>query len=120
MNIFFNKLVNVVKNYKMTCVVVGIILIGVFLTVSNVFGELTPIKSIEIFSEELDFSKKEAGAWKIEKSARWSAKGTAEITFDLDTVLKTEKKNTDILFVLDVSGSMLGDKLNRLRQILYS
>jgi len=103
------------RDYKIACVVIGIVIIGVFLTVSNVFGELTPIKSIEIFSKELDYSKKEPGAWKISKNAKLVSKGVAEITFDLDTVLKTENKNTDILLVLDISGSMYGDKLNRVR-----
>jgi len=111
----FNKLVFIMKQYKVACTVIGIVIIGVFLTVSNVFGELTPIKSIEIFSEQADFSKKEPGSWKITKSAKWVSKGTAEITFDVDTVLKTENKNADVLFVLDISGSMSLDKLNRVK-----
>ncbi len=88
----FNKLGCIMKNYKVACAVIVFVLIGVFLTVSNVFGELTPIKSIEIFSRDADLSKKEAGAWKITKSARWSAKGTAEITFDVETIRKTKSR----------------------------
>ena len=54
----FNEIGTTLKHYKIACVVIGIVLIGVFLTVSNVFGELTTIKSIEIFSKNADFSKK--------------------------------------------------------------
>jgi len=112
----FNKLVDIVRDYKVACVVIGIVLIGVFLTVSNVFGELTPIKSIEIFSKTTDFSKKEPGSWKIMKSARWSGRGTAEITFDVETIRKTKSRYTDVIFVLDISGSMEGEKISKVKQ----
>jgi len=112
----FNKLVDIVRDYKVACVVIGIVLIGVFLTVSNVFGELTPIKSIEIFSKTTDFSKKEPGSWKIMKSARWSGRGTAEITFDVETIRKTKSRYTDVIFVLDISGSMEGNRISKVKQ----
>jgi len=111
----FKKISDVFKTYTVACVVVVLAIIVVAITVSRAFADLTPIKSIEIFSEQADFSRKEPGAWKVTKSAKWISKDTAEITFDLETVLKTENKNTDILFVLDVSGSMEGDKLNRVK-----
>jgi len=111
----FKKISDVFKTYTVACVVVVLAIIVVAITVSRAFADLTPIKSIEIFSEQADFSRKEPGAWKVTKSAKWISKDTAEITFDLETVLKTENKNTDILLVLDISGSMYGDKLNRVR-----
>ena len=85
------------------------------ITVPRIFAELQPVKSVEILSEKSNYNEKEAGSWKIDKSAKWVSRGIAEITFDLDTVLKTNNKYTDILFVLDISGSMSGDKLSRVK-----
>jgi len=101
--------------YKILLLSIVLILFGGLFSVLNIFGELTPVDSIEIFSENVDYSKKEAGSWKVTKSARWNGRGTAEITFNIDTVAMLEKEYTDVLFVLDVSGSMYGDKLNRVK-----
>ena len=92
-----------------------ILLVVGLITVPRIFAELQPVKSVEILSEKTNFNEKEAGSWKIDKSAKWVSRGIAEIKFDLDTVLKTNNKYTDILFVLDISGSMSGDKLSRVK-----
>ena len=75
----------------------------------------THIGSVEIKSEELDYDQKAPGSFKITKSAKWISKGKAQITFDVDTVVKTANQYTDIIFVLDISGSMSGNKLNRVK-----
>jgi len=110
-----SNIIKFLKKNKLISVAVLFITVGIALSFSNAFGELTPIKSIEIFSENLDYSSKEPGAWKITKSAKWSAKGTAEITFDVDTIVKKNKGNVDVLFVLDISDSMTGNKLDRVK-----
>ncbi|MCI8461228.1 MAG: VWA domain-containing protein [Bacilli bacterium] len=49
------------------------------------------------------------------KSAKWISKGVAEITFDVSSVINTDSKYTDVLLVLDVSGSMGGNKLDKVK-----
>ncbi len=80
------------------------------------FSLETEIRSVTITSKKLSYEQKEPGSWNIEKSAEWTSKGKARITFDVDTVLKTENAYTDIILVLDVSGSMEGEKLDRVKQ----
>lgn len=93
---------------------IWLLLVGV-ITVPKIFAELHPVKSIEIFSEKLNYNKNEPGSYKITKSARWTEKGVAEITFNVDTIMKTNNKYRDVLFVFDVSESMDGEKLNRVK-----
>ena len=54
------------------------------------------------------------GSWKVEKSAKWTSSSTAEVTFDVSSLLKQDKYK-DILFVLDTSGSMKGERLEKLK-----
>ncbi len=111
-NRYFKK--NIAKNKVMFLYSLLIILLGI-ITVPKIFAELQPVKSVEILSEKLDYNKKDPGSWKIDKSAKWISKGVVEITFDLDTVMKANNKYTDIFFILDVSGSMEGEKLNKVK-----
>ena len=111
----FNCVINFfIKNKLISFCFLVLLVIGL-ITVPRIFAELQPVKSVEILSEKTNFNEKEAGSWKIDKSAKWVSRGIAEIKFDLDTVLKTNNKYTDILFVLDISGSMSGDKLSRVK-----
>ncbi len=91
------------------CLLYGVI------AIPRIFAQPQAIKSVEILSEKLDYNKKEPGAFKINKSAEWISKGRAEITFDVETVLKRSTNYTDVLFVLDVSGSMAGEKLDKVK-----
>lgn len=93
-----------------------LLVVGIVFVLPMVFASPVPVKSIIIESGKLDYNKKELGSYNIEKSAEWIAKGKARITFDIDTVMKMENKYTDIILVLDVSGSMEGDKLTRVKQ----
>ena len=111
----FNCVINFfIKNKIISFCFLVLLVIGL-ITVPRIFAELQPVKSVEILSEKSNYNEKEAGSWKIDKSAKWVSRGIAEIKFDLDTVLKTNNKYTDILFVLDISGSMSGDKLSRVK-----
>ncbi len=69
-------------------------------------AENVPIRSIEIFSEHADFENSDPGAWKITKSADWTSKTTAKITFEIDSVPKLSGDDRDIIIVLDNSSSM--------------
>ena len=71
------------------------------------------IKSITIESD--GYSKSEGGAYHIEKSAEWTGLASAKVHFDVDTIVKTSSNPKDIIFVLDISGSMAGAKLERVK-----
>lgn len=83
--------------------------------VGSSFASLQPVKSVIITSEKTNYVNGEGGSWQVEKSGKWTKKGIAQVTFDVDTRLKTNKQYSDVIFVLDVSGSMRGDKLEQVK-----
>ena len=104
------------RNKKKTIILGGSILIVVFiLFLATSFSLPIPTKSIIITSENSSYEDKEAGSWQVTKSAEWTAKGEATVTFDVNTVLKTDNKATDIILILDISSSMTGRKLSRVK-----
>ena len=82
---------------------------------STSFGAVNPVKSVIITSENTSYENSEPASWQVTKSGEWTAKGESTVTFDVDTVLKNNNEATDIIFVLDISGSMSGDKLARVK-----
>ena len=74
-----------------------------------------PVKSVELTSQYTSYANGEEGSWHIDKSAEWVGAGKARITFDVDTIAKTSKKPKDIILVLDVSGSMQGQRLTKVK-----
>ena len=82
----------------------------------STFSLLEPVKSITITSNNVSYANHDKGSWKIDKSAKWTSPGKARITFDIDTIAKIqEDKYTDVIMVLDVSESMNGDKIDRVK-----
>ena len=71
------------------------------------------IPSIEISSN--DWSSSSGGAWYIEKSAKWTSTSTAEVILNVDSIIKKGNNYKDVIFVLDVSGSMDGDKITKVK-----
>ena len=110
------KMTTIIKNRKKEviafCFLVAVI--SIFL-ISNAFAALVPTKSVIITSQKTSYEEKEPGSWQVEKSGKWISKGKARVTFDVDTTLMTEDKDTDVILVLDISGSMSGDKLDRVK-----
>lgn len=74
-----------------------------------------PIAAVELTSQFTSYANSEEGSWHIFKSAEWTGIGKARITFDVDTVAKAGKRPKDILLVLDISGSMRGQKLEKVK-----
>ncbi len=94
---------------------IGILLFSLLIT-TTLSANISPeneVKSVEI--ESIGWKTQEPGSWHIDKSAKWTGYATAQIKFDVDTVLKAEKTN-DIVLILDVSGSMQGDKLSKVKE----
>ena len=62
-------------------------------------------------------STNDPGAWKIDKEAHYIGDAKAKITFNIQSRLKTNTQNKkDIVLVLDNSGSMSGEKLDKAKQ----
>ena len=73
--------------------------------------------TISFMSSRANYDTGEAGAWKVTKSAKWTGDGKAQLTVNVDTIAKNvTSRYTDVLFVVDVSGSMNGAKLDRVKQ----
>ena len=109
-NGFVNRHKNVVIAFGM---IILVIMIGL---ITPSFAVSTPVSSVIITSENTSYENNDSGSWQVEKSGKWVEKGTAEVRFDVSTVPMTENSYADIIFVLDISNSMVGDKLERVKQ----
>ena len=97
-------------------IISSIVLIGLLIVfISYSFAALTPTPSITVPSTTLSYSNKEEGAWQYTKSAYWLSKNKARINIKVDTIKKKRADYTDVILVLDTSGSMLGTKLTQVQ-----
>ena len=110
------KLKKFLTMYKKECIaaLIFVICLGIF-SVSYAFAAVEPVRSIVIQSENTDFLSGEEGSWQVTKSGYWTNYGEAKVTLDVDTSLMINNQYTDIIFVLDISGSMAGEKLDRVK-----
>ena len=110
------KLQQFFTKYKKECIaaLIFVVCLGVF-SIGYAFAAVEPVRSIVIQSENTDFASGEEGSWQVTKSGYWTNYGEAEVTLDVNTSLMTNNQYTDTIFVLDVSGSMAGEKLDRVK-----
>ena len=101
---------------KKRYLILGIFLILGFLIFNKTLSELKPIPKVTFKSQNLDYDKKEPGSFKVDKSAKWIGEGKAKVTIEVNSIIKDRMPDKDIVFVLDVSGSMSGDKLNQVKK----
>ena len=101
---------------KRKYLILGIILLLGFLIFNKTLSEIKPIPKVTFKSQNLNYDKSEPGSFKVDKSAKWIGEGKAKITIDVESIMKESSKAKDIIFVLDVSGSMSGDKLNQVKK----
>lgn len=114
---FCNELTKIFLNYKKyISAFLLLLLILVLLILPKSLATLTAIKSVEFKSNNFDYEAAEPSAWKVTKSASWVGRGLAEITFDVNTILKPKYKHRDVLFVLDNSASMEGARINKVKE----
>lgn len=67
------------------------------------------VKKVELQSSDYD----NQGSWHIDKSAKWTGTNTAQVTFDVNSIMKIGDHYKDVVLVLDISGSMSGDKMTK-------
>ena len=97
-------------------VISSIVLIGLLIVfISYSFATLTPTPSITVPSTTLSYAGSEEGSWQYTKSAYWLSKNKARINIKVDTLEKNRADYTDVILVLDTSGSMLGSKLTQVQ-----
>ncbi len=84
-------------------------------SMSYAYAMSAPVSSVIITSENASYEEKVPGSWQVEKSAKWISKSRARVTFDVDTTLMAREEASDIIFVVDTSGSMEGDKLEQVK-----
>ncbi len=99
----------------LTIGLLAVFMIGIGLLM-NSYALNEPVPKIIFSSQTLSYEENDSGSWKVDKSAEWIGEGKARITFQVDTVLRTGNPNTDVILVLDISGSMSGNKLERVKQ----
>ena len=101
---------------KKKYLIIGIFLALGFLIFNKTLSELKPIPKVTFKSTKLNYDKKEPGSFKVDKSAKWIGEGKAKVTIEVNSIMKEKAQAKDIIFVLDVSGSMRGDKLNQVKK----
>lgn len=114
MRVFLNKGRSILKSkFALSFVSIIILLLLISLIVPS-FAALTPVASVMIDSESVSYNA--PGGFRITKSARWISMGTARITIDVDSSLMVENNGSGVIIVLDVSSSMDGTKLNKVKE----
>lgn len=100
-------------NNKKIFFIVILLLLGLIYVIPHSFAVLQPIRSVEIFSEKLNYQNNESGAWKVTNSAKWISKNKAKLKIEVDSINAVNSKNVDVVFVLNNSILMTkDDKLN--------
>lgn len=110
-----NKLkIILTRNKLISTITLFLILLSIFYLLPHSLASPQPVDSIEIYSEKLNYQTKEAGAWKVTKSAKWLSKGEAEITFNVDSIINNNQ-GTDVILAIDISQSINIEKLNNIK-----
>ena len=81
-------------------------------TAKKLFSGNNPVSSVEIKTDDYDND----GSIKLTKEAHWISKTEAELDLKLETIRKTGDNKKDIVLVFDVSGSMEGEKLEKVKE----
>lgn len=110
------RLVRFINNNRYKVIALSILFVAFLIFfITNSFATLTPTSSITVPSTTLSYSDKEEGAWQFTKTAKWISKGKAEINIKVNTLEKKRNDYTDVILVLDTSGSMVGEKLTQVQ-----
>ena len=110
-----------IDKYRKEIIAFGVLFLVVVISLmANSFAGEGLNSSIIITSQNTSYENREPGSWQVEKSAKWISRNTARITFDVDTISMSEYEYSDVIFILDVSSSMSGEKINTLKEAVSS
>ena len=82
----------------------AILLLTIILTISFSFASLTPVSSVEIYSENASVENGDMGSWMVTKSAEWIVEDIANINFKIESNLGLGKTKSDFIFVIEDSS----------------
>ena len=128
------------ENKKVIIIVWLLMFVGIILLLmSNGKRRLEVIKQVDLTSGRKNYENKEAGAWKLTKTAKWVEFRKARIEFNFDSIARNTVKyfsstvgvtqfdstavhddlmpiNHNILLVIDTSSSMNDGKLDKIKE----
>ena len=114
-----SKIEDYFKN-KNLFLISSVLVLILILFISFSYASLTPIKTIYITSENLNYEDQEPGAFKITKSSEWIGNSTANIKFDLNSIVSPINKKVDVILAIDTSQSMTGNRLTQIKSEINS
>ena len=97
----------------------GLLLLILIVGISFSYANLTPVASVEIYSENADFENGDMGAWKVTKSAEWVDEDIANIKFQIESIIGLGKSASDFIFVVEDS-SKTGMLNEEQRNVVFS
>ena len=121
-----NKNRKINRKVLISCLLILLVLgtfFSIFSTSNLIINDVKKLlNGLGIYTEEInsvimksqDYGN--AASWKITKSAEWTANDTVQVIFDVDSVMKNQNQLKDVILVLDISQSMEGDKLDRVKK----
>lgn len=115
----YSKVEDYFKN-KNLFLIASVFVLVLILFMSFSFANLTPTKTVYITSQNLNYEEEEAGAFKIAKSSEWTGNSTANIKFDLNSIVSPISKKLDIILAIDTSESMAGNRLTEIKSEMNS
>ena len=111
-----NSHVNFVQTFIHNKFIIIVFLSSLFIIfMTNTFATVTPIKTITFSSTALSYLSNEEGSWQLTESASWTSKNIARVNIGLKTLKKNILDYTDVILVLDISGTMRDSKLTQLQ-----
>jgi len=87
----------------------NVAMIGIKKVLNGVGVYTEEIRNVEMQSSDYNAP----GSWRINTSAKWTSSKTAKVTLNVDPRMKTDGRAKDVILVLDISGSMVGEKLSK-------
>ena len=92
--------------------------ISVFLVMCSISRALD--SSIQIDSAHTDFAAQEQGSWRVTQTATASDVNAAKLEIKAESILKGDGKDKDVYVMLDTSGSMTNDRINKMTNTIIS
>ena len=110
-------IIQFVKKYHKECVV-GLILIlclAIFPFGYSFAANSEAVESVYFDSIVRSYEDNEEGAYRLTATGAWITENQVKATVNVDAIPMEHVENTDVIFVLDTSSSMTGDRLSALQ-----